>query len=56
MKNSGRAWAYVESLIAAGKLSDSQRAWAESFYDRDPAGLARYVDMEQGVGHELVRH
>ena len=43
MKASGRAWAVVERLIADKRLAESQRKWAEHYYDRDPRALLAYA-------------
>ena len=35
----------VSRAIAEGKLQETQRGWAEAFFNRDPAGFRGYVEM-----------
>jgi hypothetical protein len=35
----------VSKAIAEGLLQESQRGWAEEFFNRDPAGFRGYVEM-----------
>ena len=35
----------VSRAIAEGLLQETQRGWAEAFFNRDPAGFRGYVEM-----------